>query len=252
MYKKGFTLSEILISLVVIGIVAALTIPNLIQSYKERQYIIQLKKVYAQLSQAFQMAVIEHGPVSSWGIVTTQTGEYDEQGNQILDATGQVLVCNYLGKYLKKASIDTVKYDKILSLDGRVYSSNPFVSINADAPTSMILADGTYVGIGWVVKNCNLAGINGCGDIAVILPGKIQTLGKNYFYFKFTPYGIVPDGTRENTQQTFPEYCDINNKKGIKSNAQGRGCTAWVIEKGNMDYLRCDDLSWDGKDRCSK
>ncbi len=30
------------------------------------------------------------------------------------------------------------------------------------------------------------------------------------------------------------------------------GCAAWIIYKGNMDYLFCDDLSWDGKTSCSE
>lgn len=32
----------------------------------------------------------------------------------------------------------------------------------------------------------------------------------------------------------------------------GGGCTAWVIFNENMDYLHCDDLSWNGKTKCSK
>ena len=29
-----------------------------------------------------------------------------------------------------------------------------------------------------------------------------------------------------------------------------RGCTAWVLYNENMDYLKCDDLSWSGKKKC--
>ena len=28
------------------------------------------------------------------------------------------------------------------------------------------------------------------------------------------------------------------------------GCTAWVLYNENMEYLRCSDLSWDGKKKC--
>ena len=38
MFKKGFTLAEVLITLAIIGIVAALTIPTLIQNYQERAW----------------------------------------------------------------------------------------------------------------------------------------------------------------------------------------------------------------------
>ena len=44
--KKGFTLAEILITLGVIGIVAAMTIPGLITKYQQKQTVIQLKKVF--------------------------------------------------------------------------------------------------------------------------------------------------------------------------------------------------------------
>lgn len=34
-----------------------------------------------------------------------------------------------------------------------------------------------------------------------------------------------------------------------KSNS-GAGCAAWVIYNENMDYLYCNNLSWDGKTTC--
>ena len=41
--KKGFTLVEILITITIIGIVAALTLPIVIQNYEERIMITKLK-----------------------------------------------------------------------------------------------------------------------------------------------------------------------------------------------------------------
>ena len=40
--------------------------------------------------------------------------------------------------------------------------------------------------------------------------------------------------------------------KACKKNSTGYGCAAWVVYKGNMDYLHCDDLEWNGKQKCSK
>ena len=48
--KKGFTLAEILITLAVIGIVATLTLPNLLMNYRQKVYIVQLQRAYNQLS----------------------------------------------------------------------------------------------------------------------------------------------------------------------------------------------------------
>lgn len=50
--KKAFTLAEVLTTLMVIGVVAALTIPNLMNSYKERETVTKLRKAYAELSLA--------------------------------------------------------------------------------------------------------------------------------------------------------------------------------------------------------
>src|SRR5574344_2111076 len=64
--KKGFTLAEVLIVLGIIGVVAALTIPTLINSYQEKATVTRLKKVYSTLSQAYQMAIIENGEFPDW------------------------------------------------------------------------------------------------------------------------------------------------------------------------------------------
>ena len=40
--KFAFTLAEVLITLGIIGVVAAMTIPSLIQSYKEKQTVVTL------------------------------------------------------------------------------------------------------------------------------------------------------------------------------------------------------------------
>ena len=66
--SKGFTLAEVLITIGIIGIVAALTIPNLIANYKERVIGNQLKKVYSTLSQAIKIAESEYGDISEWPV----------------------------------------------------------------------------------------------------------------------------------------------------------------------------------------
>lgn len=53
--KKGFTLAEVLITLGIIGVVAALTIPTLVSKYQKTQYITQLKKAYSQFNEALKL-----------------------------------------------------------------------------------------------------------------------------------------------------------------------------------------------------
>ncbi len=50
--KKGFTLAEVLITLGIIGIVAAMTIPSLLTNIQDRQFKSMYKKYFSTLSQA--------------------------------------------------------------------------------------------------------------------------------------------------------------------------------------------------------
>ncbi len=50
--KKAFTLAEVLVTLGVIGVVAALTLPSVIQNYQKKQTVASLKKMYTNLWQA--------------------------------------------------------------------------------------------------------------------------------------------------------------------------------------------------------
>jgi len=44
--KKGFTLSEVLITLGIVGVVASMTIPAVIRKYRENTTVAQLQKQY--------------------------------------------------------------------------------------------------------------------------------------------------------------------------------------------------------------
>lgn len=52
LYKSGFTLAEVLITLGIIGVVAALTMPSLIQNFQKKQTSVKLSKFYTIMSQA--------------------------------------------------------------------------------------------------------------------------------------------------------------------------------------------------------
>lgn len=59
--RCGFTLAEVLITLGIIGIVASLTIPNLIVNYQKTQYVTGLKKAYTAFNQALLQAAADKG-----------------------------------------------------------------------------------------------------------------------------------------------------------------------------------------------
>lgn len=56
MNKNGFTLAEVLITLGVIGVVAALTMPSLLANYKEKALITQAKKTLSVVMNGIAMA----------------------------------------------------------------------------------------------------------------------------------------------------------------------------------------------------
>ena len=57
---KGFTLAEVLITLGIIGVVAAMTIPTLIANTRSQQYRSQFKKTLSTLNQAARMAQAQY------------------------------------------------------------------------------------------------------------------------------------------------------------------------------------------------
>ena len=71
--KKAFTLAEVLITLTIIGVIAALTIPNLMQKYQNHANYVALKKAYSVLSNTIKMAERENGTAEDWGMLSTQT-----------------------------------------------------------------------------------------------------------------------------------------------------------------------------------
>ena len=79
--KRAFTLAEVLITLVIIGIVAALTIPNLMQKYTEQATVKSVQKFYSNLSNAYNLAMKENGPVGEWGL----TGQDEQSAAKIYE-----------------------------------------------------------------------------------------------------------------------------------------------------------------------
>lgn len=64
--KVGFTLAEVLITLGIIGVVAAITIPGLIANAKKRAIETQLKKSYASITNSIRLSETDNGSMDSW------------------------------------------------------------------------------------------------------------------------------------------------------------------------------------------
>jgi len=55
----GFTLAEVLVTLGIIGVVSALTIPTLVKNHQRQTYTVQLQKVFNELSQAAEQVKVD-------------------------------------------------------------------------------------------------------------------------------------------------------------------------------------------------
>lgn len=65
-FTKGFTLAEVLITLGIIGIIAAMTLPALIQKNNNKVVETRLKKFYSAINLAVLMAENDYGDKKDW------------------------------------------------------------------------------------------------------------------------------------------------------------------------------------------
>lgn len=246
-FMTAFTLAEVLITLGLIGIVAALTMPSLRAKHQEKQTITALKKVYSSLSNAYMLAVNEYGTADTWDLV----GEYSGEG-----------AMNVFNKLLPN-----LKTQKICGLEEGCFS-NKYMHLNGNDTAgnlniggyraNAILADGAAISITPWIADCSLftdtdtSLKNSCGEIYVDVNGLKgpNQLGVDTFQFAFTKNKIVPRGTADAENLAGEE----NNKFSVsckdRSTDAGYACAGWVIFNENMDYLHCSDLSWDSKTKC--
>lgn len=92
MRKKAFTLAEVLITLGVIGVVAAMTIPTLIQNTQNAEYKTAYKKAYSDLSQIF----IQNLQECNWPsrLASTDAGTTAQEWNIIKSGFKVVKECS--------------------------------------------------------------------------------------------------------------------------------------------------------------
>ena len=62
--KKAFTLAEVLVTLGIIGVVSAMTIPTLVKNHQRKVYVTQLQAVVSLLSQAVDKAIQDNNAIS--------------------------------------------------------------------------------------------------------------------------------------------------------------------------------------------
>ena len=121
----AFTMAEILLSLTIIGVVAAITLPSLTGNINERTWNTQRKALYARFSQAIALMPSLNG----YG---TLTEESSAGADDAVDTAAETFVTNGLAKVLKINNICDYEHladcgipDKITTLKGDTISSFP-------------------------------------------------------------------------------------------------------------------------------
>lgn len=115
----GFTLAEVLITLGVIGVVASLILPSVIENYQKRQSIVGLKKGYNTFLNAFQQAELEFESPKYWP-------ELQKASSECSGYNGYKCTEPFVKKYF--SSLNVIGYKKrklrtqIKSLSGNVPS----------------------------------------------------------------------------------------------------------------------------------
>ena len=213
----AFTLAEVLITLGIIGVVAALTLPSLIENHKKQVIVSRLNKVYSTLGNAFITAKEHEGEVDSWNLVDyTQSSEYENNVlYYILPYMKTLKICkNERGCFpdISYGSIGTTSYG--VNIDRRDYYSKA------------ILNDGVLITALTHRNNCTNEG-SPCAAIRVDVNGSNppNILGIDLHTFLVFKDRIVPAGAVKTLDGSFYEN-------------RGDLCTAHVVYEKNLDFIK--------------
>ena len=161
--KAAFTLAEVLITLGIIGVVAAMTLPALVGHYRKVEASSRLKKFVSSMEQAIRFSEAVNGDSKEWSKPATQ---FDNEGNIDYEAQGKVskeFFMTYLAPYIKYTSIEDGK--NTVDEDGN----------KSGTATTVYLADGSSFSF----NN------GGCMDIRFDINGvqKPNEFGKDRYAF---------------------------------------------------------------------
>ncbi len=207
--RFAFTLAETLITLGVIGIIAAMTIPNLVQSYNEKVTVTKVKKMYSILSNAYEMSKLENEQefVTGTAADVKVADLFKPYLKVVKDCGNTDLSCLTDTNYKNKLGTNKVNYNR----------NNRYYKLALNDGSVLIFRGGQNYG-DFKYNFEILYDVNGKG-------GPNQW---GYDLFEFDEYKgqIRPCGVVKDWEQTCP------------TETSGYTCAAWIISKGNMDYLK--------------
>lgn len=240
-FKKndGFTLAEVLITLAIIGVVAAMSIPSIVASTNKAEYVTALKKFHATFSGVLSRYMADNYVIG------------DLSSAQIFDNGDHSKAWNALKPYLNVAK------DCGISVNQKCWSPEGIHELNgafrADINTASLpkaqLADGMSIYMTTVSANCTYSPGSGilstssgggvCGEITVDVNGhkKPNRYGRDIFEFSITKKGtLYPRGGSLGTW-TWKSAPNSTITCTDSSTDGGIFCAGRIIEEGwEMNY----------------
>ncbi len=230
--NKGFTLAEVLITLAIIGVVAALTIPTLIQSSANGKIVAAVRKYQSVLSRAVLRYAVDNGcegSLGSCGFVDTAgfwtaIKPYFAVAKDCGLAAGEGCFAKGVDyKRLTGVSSSTI-YDDLAS---------PKAALNDGSSLSVYIASSSCSS-SFVSRSGTGPLANYCGTFTVDINGQKgpNQIGRDLFYFFITKQGVFPKGhfddVHNSTVAGEPE-CDPAVDVGL-------GCLAKILQEGAVNY----------------
>lgn len=221
---KAFTLAEVLLVVAIIGITAAIALPNLSQNVDEDKYIMLTKTTYNELDSGFARM-----------LANKSLEEIIDDAGATTSAAKAKAIVDELSKYVKmgtncgneitKCHNSSKKY---VEYDGSSIEDKTFGKSFSDAAAAFTLPSGA-VAIIYNYDTSNAFNIYFDVD-GVKGPSK---KGVDIFNVKIYEEGLRTI-TNADSGSIEPDYQALD----------------WVLSIGNMDYLHCNDLNWSTKHQC--
>ncbi len=232
--KSAFTLVETMIVFIAIGIVSVFLMPFFIASHNERQTVSHVQKSYTVVEEAFKRAIMSNGPIEGWFVQKNKGAE------DVFNTLSSHLMINKICGTGATGNCVAEKY-------GRLNNSGTDNGANDKRYYKTVLADGSAFAIRIDDVNCKtskgkndfLKKVCGIAFFDINGPNGPNVAGKDKFEFYVTSLGIFPRGAQAETSAA-----KLNGNDGCSSTkAKGYGCTAWILVRNNMDYLRTE-VKW--------
>lgn len=206
-FQMSFTLAEVLITLVIIGVVAAITVPTIVANSNEKALQAALKKSHSVLQQGIKRYYVDNGI---------------SMGKDTINSPS-VLTNEFFLKYFNVSCVG-LDCPEANNVEYRVYDNKTKATVmKYPYWLSVMLTDGTYIHYG-------IYNSKGIATLLVDVNGpykKPNVQGRDTFIFEIDKNGdLVLGGSRKSNYKE-NTYCT----KSSSYDTSGYGCTTKVLRE---------------------